>query len=279
MNFDSYEFFESTLINLEVKFRNDYRNVLDLGTSLIDFQAIISGFARIFEDDTFGMSKEYEFNTLIKNDENNIRTKRLKNLISYELPQIDPDKVEHLSTLIDMQYRPEKRVASEKTDTIRTYPTTSRRFSDRYKHLLILKEFRQGSLVLELATSVAAGLILKFIERLLFKGEEKLNVQINNNIIIIEDGSDKRKIIRIEDSPKLHNEHKYKSQTKINEYYDSIINAIQIEEDIEKSVLNFLNKMAEEKLLSKKVVYDKRGVKTLINDIERFRGNFFDVGW
>ncbi len=275
---EDYEFFEQPLVDLQVKYIKDYDNLLDLGTSLVDLQALISGITRIHEDNAYDSIEIYNNLRPTLIDENDNRREIIKHIISNEIENISLAKLDQLSDRIDAQFAREQKSAAKRLEKVNSYPTTSRNFSKRYKDIVKLNKFSQGSLILDMTTSVVAGLVLKFIEKLIFKDGKDFNVTVNNNLVIIQNDDNTKKIVKISEYKNSEVLSKWSNALSLEEYYDTVLSSISMQDnDIESTVINLLEKLSNDKVLSKQVIYDKRGIKTLTNDIERFRGNFYDI--
>ncbi|ABX41308.1 hypothetical protein [Lachnoclostridium phytofermentans] len=266
---DNEDLFFAPIIDIEIHYLQQYTSVFDLGNTIVDLQALVSGITRICEDDCGLFLEE---NPYYKIDKPIPRQEKIKEIILDEVPENNIVDIDKLSKRIEAQFAPEK-VAYQ---GVRAYPTISRKFSRRYKNLIRLNTFSQGSLILDIATSVISGLILKFIERL-FVDDSSIQVTINNNIIIINDNDSNKKIVRV----KEYNSQEVLAQSRgmtLDQYYDAILSSVEVNnQDIETSVVSLLQKLSNDKILSTQVIYDKKGIKTLTNDIERMRGNLLDV--
>lgn len=276
------DFYSHSTIELNVSLKREFENVYDLGYALVDLQALITGFTRICEDDEFEEIKTEKVTYADLFDERNQRITNIELLLNKELPTIDEIKIHDLSRHIEAQYGGSIRPVADKSVSVRAYPTTSRRFNAQYKDLLVIKEFRQGSLILDIVASVAAGLVLKFIDKYFSRDVNTFNINVTNNIMIIGDSSTPTRRLKIMDSVYDNDTYRIHEQDvhvqSIDDFYDEILDSVEVDYyDVEKSVLNLLERLSEEKILSKNVIYDKRGIKTFANDIERFVGNHFDV--
>lgn len=276
------DFYSHSTIELNVSLKREFENVYDLGYALVDLQALITGFTRICEDDEFEEIKTEKVTYADLFDERNQRITNIELLLNKELPTIDEIKIHDLSRHIEAQYGGSIRPVADKSESVRAYPTTSRRFNAQYKDLLVIKEFRQGSLILDIVASVAAGLVLKFLDKYFSRDENTFNINVTNNIMIIGDSSTPTRRLKIMDSVYDNDTYRIHEQDvhvqSIDDFYNEILDSVEVDYyDVEKSVLNLLERLSEEKILSKNVIYDKRGIKTFANDIERFVGNHFDV--
>lgn len=271
MLLDNEMYFSAPIIDINIHYDQQYVSVFDLGNTLVDLQALVSGITRLCEDD-YDLS--YEEIIDYKKDEDITRLEKIKTIILDEIPKDNIENIDKLSWRIEEQFAPEK-VAQH---TVRAYPTISRKFSKKYMDLIRLNSFAQGSLILEIATTVISGLILKFIEKLCENEKQKpLQVTVNNNCIIIDNKNSHKQIVHVKEyrNQAISNE---VNGVPIEQYYESVLSSVEINsEDIQASVMSLLHKLSDDKVLSTQVIYNERGIKTLINDIERMRGTMLDI--
>lgn len=269
MFLDNEDYYYDPIVDIKIHYLQNYTNVFDLGNTLVDLQALVSGITRLCEDDS-GLFYGKE---LYNERENHIsRHEIIKAIILDEIPEKNSVNIDELSKRIEEQFPPEKAAQQ----SVRAYSTISRSFSRKYKDLVRLNSFAQGSLILDIATSVISGLILKFVERL-FGNETPMQVTINNNFIIIDDNNKCKKVVRVEECRGEDTLNHIKGMT-IDQYFDSVLSSVEINnKDVHKSVMSLLHKLSEQQVLSTRVIYNERGIKTLTNDIERMRGTLLDV--
>lgn len=132
-------------------------------------------------------------------------------------------------------------------------PTTARAFTRGYRDALTLKDFRSGSFGAEVAATVLAGLLLKFLERYFFETNQPPPQQPTININI--------------NAPIQVNIHDPAQQARINQ----IIQGVHIVPgNVEASVQNFVNGLVRSQVLGTNVLYyDQNGIHVLAASIER----------
>lgn len=139
-------------------------------------------------------------------------------------------------------------------------PTTVRTFTKGYGNALTLKDFRSGSFGAEVATTVLAGLLLKFLERYFFESgqppvqQPMINININGPIQVnIQDPTHQARI-------------------------EQIIQGVPIVPgNAEASVQNFVNELAQSQILGTNALYyDANGIHVLAASIERL-GRSIDI--
>lgn len=78
---------------------------------------------------------------------------------------------------------------------LRPHPTTSRNFSKKYKNQIKLHTIEQGCIAAIITSTVIAGVILKFIEKLVFEEgkESKIIISSSKTNVYIFDGESGKK--------------------------------------------------------------------------------------
>lgn len=158
--------------------------------------------------------------------------------------------------------------------------TTNRAYNGKRKDNLQLHDFSKGSLILDIGSSVIAGIMVEFLSEIMFqKNYERIaEVHIENCNIFI-NGSDVKFIPK--DSRQSD---KVVVNADINadvidaeQYVKSVVRRAEPNEDIEASIERLLTVMREDGIIQAMESYDAKGMKTLVRDTERFLGNFCDV--
>ncbi len=137
-------------------------------------------------------------------------------------------------------------------------PTTVRTFTKNYGDALTLKDFRSGSFGADVATTVAAGLVLKFLERYFFETQQPQPATVNVNI----------------NAPFQVNIHDPAQLARI----EQLIQGVQIVPgNIEASVNDFVTSLTQSQILGPNVLfYDQNGIHVLAASIERL-GRSIDI--
>lgn len=176
-------------------------------------------------------------------------TKKFKNV--FELAYALTDLHSVLSTFY---YVGSKRI--EKTQL----PTTVRTFTKSYEDALTIKDFRSGSFGAEVVTTVAAGLLLKFLERFFFETQQQQQTESNININI--------------NTPIQVNIEDPDQQARINQ----LIQQISITPgNVEASVKDFVSTLTDSRILgAHNLYYDENGIHILAGSIERL-GRSIDI--
>ncbi|MPQ31248.1 hypothetical protein E4V42_07335 [Clostridium estertheticum] len=272
-------------IDMDFHIKGEFNTVFDLSYTLIDLQAIVSGFLYVsgFDEPIYGEEQDY-----LVADVGEKRREKVADEIIYKIenkfPEINEQSKEELKKEIDNSFSNtfdnNLKVASKRKGYI---STTSRSFARKYKESLKLKSFKSGSITLAITSTVFGGLLLEFIKRLVFKetkSNEVININFNNstvnidkNNIIFSENKSLGRYLKIDDN--LSNEY---ININSKEYIDDIISKVTYEEnDYEKNVMNFLQVLQEEGVIGKQVMYNKNGVQTVVRDIKRFTGRFIDT--
>ncbi|PKM51758.1 MAG: hypothetical protein CVV02_05705 [Firmicutes bacterium HGW-Firmicutes-7] len=264
------------LVDFEVYFSESYRTVFDLSSSLVNLQALISGITRAYEDNQqYFIDEKIKLDGLINNEENKVykRIRELRNILDVEFKDIDVKKRIEISEKISSFESDQRKLAANKKEStqVRPYATTSASFASNYKDLVVLNRFEQGSLFLDIVSSVLAGIILKFVERLLFaEGNNSMRVNVSRSTLIILKDGKPTKIIRLDKESGTDFERISNEAIPLDEYYNKLLDEIKINpNNIEESVENLFAKLEKEKLFSPLETYNRKGIKTVVNDTKR----------
>ncbi|MFL0198699.1 hypothetical protein ACJDU8_24545 [Clostridium sp. WILCCON 0269] len=293
-------------LNINIHLNREFNTVFDLSYLLVDLQSVINTIHYIeegqnvicFPSESYEISEGHIYNNYETVEGLNLILKRLdeKNLnIDRSLRN---ELFEDLYNLISEHDFNISNRRTRKTHRRKTYiASTSRNFASKYKYTLRLKDFKKGSLVLTVASSVLSGIILEFIKKIIFKSNEKsecLHIDIEKSVILvdkntikIDDGSIISKSIKIDDNPV----NKYLSldsmddkpnkenfHLDINNYINLLIDKIEIKpDDYEANVYTLLNVLVEENLLSKYSTYNEKAIRTLGKDCKRLVGNLINL--
>jgi hypothetical protein len=283
--FSLYEASTEPCINLKLKFDAKYTNIFDLGSTFFDLQSLLSGITRVYDDDN---QNKFEVVSSIapriRNDEDYYerqRLKRIDDLIDNYFTEATEFQKRRFKKEIENELKGpnDDLIDIYKEPVIKPYPTSSRNFNKKYKRIVELEKFEQGSLLLTITSTVLAGIILKFVEKIAFEEDAKIKIEVNNNIIVINQDNGTKSMVRINDqSNKNSNATMKNSGIEIERYIDDVISRVELDKyDIEESVRSLLNVLATDGYFNKNIIYNKKGIKTIVNDIERFRGNYIDI--
>lgn len=268
------EFYLKNEIHTKIKFDKDMETVYQLSYFLVDFQAIINNFTEmVINSEHRGdikdrQSTEERALEIIEEWKGGIPESYQK----YEKEL--PEGIRFLDeALVAAPYPKEKKE--------RLKQTTNRRFNKKYQQNLCLRGFAKGSLVIDVANSLLVSIFTEFLKELVFQktgNETAINITITNSLIYIDDSVVKMispqscvdNAIRIDAN----------SNTKlldVQKCAQDIVKSAKPSEDIEQSVERLLSELRNNNLINESVIYDSRGKKTAVRDIERFVGHFVDV--
>ncbi|NOU95628.1 hypothetical protein GC093_20690 [Paenibacillus sp. LMG 31456] len=259
-------------LDFEFKLNLSFQTVFDMGHVLTNIQALFSGFFYSIEP------TELEYEWLEENDihELNLPSEFIKTINT--IPNIDDSIKDKILTDISKLLPVKKKMAS-----LQTYSTRSQKISSQYKNKLRLRSFKQGSLLLEITSSVLGGLLLKFLEKLLFKEEQSntqvININIENSCIIINKHGESKLIKSSEYKDYFFNDNKEISHAVTSEnFINKILDQVTYDSmDIESSVKSLFEVLEKERVISKYTSYDKRATKTVVRDISKLKGALFNV--
>lgn len=271
-----YNLLSTEQLDINVKLKKSVGTVFDLSYLLIDFQAVINGLTELI--DTVSEPVRYE-------------------IAAQRFPFIDKDYEGPYPSKIDMNYQWQKETENKLSSIIHINKndteiaadrsregykqTTSRRFNKKYRANLQLLDVRKGSLLLDVATPVFAGVILEFLKELIFQKTGKqdlIQINIQNNYINIngsyindiEKCNCISKAIVIKDKPGA-----VTIDTK--DMINHIIKTAKPDDNIEQSVNRLLSVLEENNIIYESQSYDRRGMKTFVRDTDRFIGNLLDI--
>ncbi len=264
-------------LTYRLKIDKSFNTVFDLSYTLIDIQALILGFIKTVEDSRFELG--YEMIASRDVHKPDIVIERILETIDRELDNIDKGEIETFKKEIVDVYNDYQPLKLEKKES-QTYRTTHRNFLNKYKDNIKLESIASGSLILEIASGVLCGLIIEFLKRVIDKNskniESPIQIHTKSNFCIINIQGDHqlinknefKKISAIVDNKKLIN---------IEDYISDTISKVEIvPNNIEKSVNNLLQTLTKERIINESTLYNKKGIKTIVNDINRIKGNTFD---
>ena len=272
-------------IDMDFHIKGDFNTVFDLSYTLIDLQAVVSGFFYVsrFDEPIYIENQDYLVDEIAKKKIGRVADDVIYKIES-KFPEIDEQLKEELKKEIDnsllYEFDNNSKVASKRKGYI---STTSRSFARKYKESLKLKSFKSGSITLAITSTVIGGLLLEFIKQLIFKetkSNEVVNINFINNIVNIDknniqiiENKSLDKYIKIDDN--LSNKY---ININSKEYIDDIISKVSYEaNNYEKNVMNFLHVLQDEGIIEREIMYNKNGVQTVVKDIKRFTGRFIDI--
>ena len=269
-----FEICSTEMIDYTIKFETEIASIFDLSYFLIDFQAVVNGLSELIsfnevQDGEFQLSKIFDKEKIEKALVEAVESKTLNESENTgeknELVQTSEETI--------MPYLERKRESFKQT--------TNRWFNKKYRENWQLKNFSKGSLFLDIRSAVIGFFVTEFLGALLgkrFGNSNITNIKIQNSIVII-NGEDVRVLpanshilnsIVIRDG-------RDKYDFDIKNYIDTIINEVEPDCNVEESVKRFLNVLKKEGIIREQVMYDARGIKTLVKDYERMVGSFFDA--
>lgn len=274
---EDYNFRESCnepIIEYEVKINKKFETFFDLSYMLVDFQALINGITKLYEDDRIFKHGLEAIPKYIEPRE----SYEIEDIVEKNLVDVDRITKNRLIDEITSLVYPAEKVKSFKP--LKPYPTTSRNFGRRYKNQIELQSFEQGCFAATITSTVIAGVILKFIERIIFNEGGSSKIVVNSsktNIYILDEKSGKR-IYKIESENPITNIDDLNNSKTIDEYFNNVVDRVNIDSNnLESSVRNLVNVLVEEEILHGNAIYDDRGIITITKDVERMRGNLLDI--
>ena len=268
------ELFWKNEIQSNIKFDKEMKTVFDLSYFLIDFQAVVNNMSEIIYDDVTGKNQITEVIPVLNNED--IQERKL---IENEHPKWQKEIEKNVESFLFQS--PDMAADYLPGAATRLKQTTNRNYNRKYQMNLQLKSFSKGSLVLDIVNSLIVSLITEFIKSVLVKqtGRENIiNIDIKNNYIYIDDSVIKAipknscmgKAIRLNAG---YNQSGFDAQKCIRD----VVEAAQPDQNLEESVKRFLKELQKNGLVSEMAVYDSRGIKTAVRDIERLVGHFVDM--
>lgn len=275
-NVDNTEIFEITTmktVDFSIYFRKEMYTVFDLSYFLIDFQAIVNGLYELISGcNTMRMGMVAE-SVSYYNAENETKIREVP-----VRPKWQQDAERKMLRGLD-DY-PEEKVANHSDRKYTGYmQTTSRNFNNKYREAWKLRSFSKGSLILDITSSVICYIITEFLQALLKKRtgrDDIINVNIYNNLIVID--KDNCQIIPNNNRiivPNTLDSNIYNLDVK--RWSDEILSAALPDYNVEESVKRFINVLQANGIVSESEIYDVRGIKTIVRDVNRMMGNFVDI--
>lgn len=180
--------------------------------------------------------------------------------------------------LIDDANNPKRKISIE-------WNMPSRIFNAKYQNQLVLNSISKGSVLVDISASVFSGLLTKYIEESVYKKignntdnhNKPMNTTIVHNQYIclpskqIGQGSLFQKAIctRIENGRKIQ-------ALDVNRYYDEIIKKAELGQNTEENIKRFYKVLQEEGLVPRGAVYDSKGIRKIVYDMDNFIGTRFD---
>lgn len=258
-----------------VRFNKELLTVYDLSYILIDFQAVINNMTEIIYDSMaeklqIAETKNYDLIDIIEKKE-------------YEdtyVPQQHPSWQREIEKNAESVILGLNRKSADQT-SLKLKQTTNRRFNRKHQMNLKLNGFSKGSLILDLANSLIVSILIEFLKELVGKktGNEKIiNTTINNQYILF----DKEKITILPKDSCVANAISFnnvnnQAQLEVKKIVHDVVNLSKPDENIEYSIRRLLCELKRNGIVNEYVIYDERGIKTAVRDIERFVGNFMDI--
>jgi len=268
------KFYLRNEIQTKIKFDKEMETVYQLSYFLIDFQAIVNNFTEMVlnsERSTYinvhREVEEEELKIIEKRKQENIEN------IQQHLVELPENKKLYDEMRLLPLYSKEKKE--------RLKQTTNRRFNKKYQQNLCLQGFSKGSLIIDVANSFLVSILTEFLKELVFiktGNTAAININITNSLIYIDESvvrmfpqqSCISNAIRID----INNNTKLLDVKKC---AHDIVESARPSENIEESVERLLLELRRNNLINEHVIYDARGKKTAVRDIERFVGHFVDV--
>lgn len=269
-----YDVLSQEQLNVKVKLDKQIGTVFDLSYILIDLQSVVNGLAELIDSlsqkETFAIVANYLPITEDYIEDAYTQESRMH-------PQWQRKVENDVESILYPEREDKKKVYAKPAQGYKQ--TTNRRFNEKYRMNLRLLNFQKGSLILDLATPVIAGLILEFIKELIYKKTGKrdiFQINIQNNYIKINE-SDITVITKSRCIPNVHVMKDGTGTIDIKAMIDGIIRTAKPDENIESSVNRFLTVIREENIIDQSETYDIRGVKTFVRDADRLIGNLIDM--
>lgn len=270
---DLFEIYKMKKVEYSILFKKEMNTVFDLSYFLIDLQAIVNGLYEVVRAcGELQYVKVAEFVPYHKIKEvTRIREEQERPKWQREAERI---------MLRELDYYTEEKVANVAGRKYVGYKqTTSRNFNNRYKDVWELRSFSKGSLILDITSSVICYFITEFLQALLKEKTGRndiINVNIYNNFIVI----DKNKCQIIPNNsgvivPNSSDGNRFNLDVK--RLSNEILSSASPDEDVEESVRRFINVLHAKGIVSESVIYDDRGIKTIVRDVNRMVGNFVDM--
>ncbi len=279
--------YSKNVVCSKIRFDKNMDTVFDLSYFLIDFQACINSLYELISEVQYETDIPLLEPLLVDRKNRQFELEQfelLESKIKNNRPKWQKEVEERVESLLLDTHKAaantHKAIAS--TPTVipeRLKQTTNRKFNLKYRMNLQLRGFSQGSLVLDVANSVLVSVITEFIKELLVKQTENVkivNINIENSYIII-DGFVLKVIPKNSHVEKAICIKGGKNILDVEKCVHDIVEASHPDENIEESVKRLLRELKGNGIIREVPMYDSRGIKTVVKDIERLSGNFIDV--
>ena len=275
MNFENL--FCNYDIESQVRFNKKMMTVFELSYFLIDYQAVINNLTEII----FNNEKKVKLieEKFIRHDDFEKRRIDSSRVLQREHPEWQKEIEENIESFI---FEPNRKVADfSLRATLGFKQTTSRRFNEKYQMNLKLNSFSEGSLILDLANSLLVSILTEFLKELVIQktgNKNAINIKFYNNQYIFIDAETVKRIPKgscISNAIKV-NSGSNQNQLDVQKCIHDVVDASKPDENIEESVKRLLLELEKCGVVNKQIIYDERGIKTAVRDIERFKGNFVD---
>lgn len=279
MNLNLKKIFLEEEIKSYVRFNKEMMTVYDLSYLLIDFQAIINNLTEIICNN-IGESYKIAKGEYITYGEIAKREAIRNDIVEQEHPRWQKEIEDNFKSFLVESNKKAANFRPRTTSGLKQ--TTSRKFNEKYRMNLKLNGFSKGSLVLDLANSLIVSIFTDFLKELATKktgNPNIININIHINQYIQVDGETVNMIPKdscIGSAIKV-NKGSNQCQLDIQKCIHDIVEVSKPDENIEASVRRLLLELERSGVISKYVIYDERGIKTVVRDIERFIGNFMDI--
>lgn len=268
-----FEIYKMEKVEYSILFKKEMNTIFDLSYFLIDLQAIVNGLYEVVR--TCGESQYVKVAELVPHH-------KIKEVTRIREDQERPKWQREAERIMlrELDYYTEEKVANVAGRKYVGYKqTTSRNFNNRYKDVWELRSFSKGSLILDVTSSVICYFITEFLQALLKEKTGKndiINVNIYNNFIVI----DKNKCQMIPNNsgviaPNSSDGNRFNLDVK--RLSNEILSLTSPDEDVEESARRFINVLHAKGIVSESVIYDDRGIKTIVRDVNRMVGNFVDM--
>lgn len=262
-------------VEYSILFKKEMNTIFDLSYFLIDLQAIVNGLYEV-------ISNCGEVSHEMIAEQVPVPYHKVEGITRLREDQERPkwQREAERVMLRELDYYTEEKVANVTGKKYVGYKqTTSRFFNNKYREVWKLRSFSKGSLILDITSSVICYFITEFLQALLKEKTGRndiVNVNIYNNFIVI----DKNKCQIIPNNsrvivPNSFDGNRYNLDVK--RLSNEILSSASPDEDVEESVRRFINVLHANGIVSESVIYDDRGIKTIVRDVNRMLGNFIDM--
>lgn len=270
-------------IESKVRFNKKMMTVYDLSYILIDFQAVINNLTEIIYDNIEEKYRIIEEKAIIERiyDSTKEENKAFRNeMVGPEHPRWQKEIEENIESMIFESNRRVANVSPRKTPGYKQ--TTSRKFNKKYQMNLRLNGFSKGSLFLDLVNSLIVSILTEFLKELVVKktgNQNAININVYNNQYILIDGEAVKRIPKdscVCSAIKV-NLGSNQSQLDVQKCIHDVVESSKPDENIEESVRRLFRELEKSGIVNEQIIYDERGIKTAVRDIERFTGNFMYI--